>query len=82
VAFVRRGSTIAQAASTASPYEQHGISQKALIGINLVRGVFLDGRKLCGHGGEFFARTFHSGAEAERDLTWTETEAEIACSHS
>jgi hypothetical protein len=32
---------------------------------------------LCGHGDEFFARTFHSGAEAKRDLTWTETEAEM-----
>ena len=40
----------------------HGISKKTLIGINLVRGVFLDCRKLCGHGDEFFARTFHSGA--------------------
>ena len=55
----------------------HGISQKTLIGINLVRGVFLDCRKLRGHGDEFFAGTFQSGAEAERNLTWTETEAKM-----
>src|ERR1700684_1661843 len=55
----------------------HGISKKTLIGINLVRGVFLDCRKLCGHGDELFAGTFHSGAWAERELTWTETEAEM-----
>jgi hypothetical protein len=55
----------------------HGISQKTLIGINFVRGAFLDCRKLGWHGDEFFAGTLHPGAEAERYLTWTETEAEM-----
>src|ERR1700686_157896 len=55
----------------------HGISKKTLIRINLVRGMFLDCRKLCWHGGEFFAGALHSGAEVERNLPWTEAEAEM-----
>src|ERR1700687_1521324 len=55
----------------------HGISQKTLIGINLVRCVFLECRKLCGHGDEFFAWTLDTGAESERKLTSAETEAKM-----
>ena len=55
----------------------HSISQETLIGINLVRGGFLDYRKLHGHGDEFFAGAFHSGTEAKRNFSWTEAEAEM-----
>jgi hypothetical protein len=50
----------------AFPHEQrgislHGISEKTLIGINLIRSPFFDGRKLRRHGDEFVTWTFHSG---------------------
>lgn len=64
------------------PHEQHGISlhgisEKTLIGVNLIRSLFFDGRKLRGHGDEFVTWTFHSGVKAKRNLTWTETKAEM-----
>jgi hypothetical protein len=55
----------------------HSIAQQMLIGINPVRCGFLECRKLNGQGDEFFAGALHSGAEAERNLPWTETEAEM-----
>src|ERR1700723_3449689 len=55
----------------------HSISQKTFTGINLVRGVFLYCRKLRGHGDEFFAGTFHAGAEAIVQPTRSSGEAEM-----
>src|SRR6185437_5167720 len=55
----------------------HRISQQTLIGINLVGGGLLDCQKMCRLGDKFFAGAFHSGAEAKRYFSWTETKVEM-----
>jgi len=57
---------MAQAASLhrVLSHEQHGISQKTLIGIHLVRGLLFHGAELCRHGHEVFAGPFYLGGEA------------------